>query len=172
MKKVLLVIDMLNDFLDPKGKLYCGDKTKRIIPRAKAIIDQYHETDNPVIFICDNHDEKDKEFYRFPKHCVFGTWGSEVIPNLRHIGTDEAILKQRYSGFYGTHLSEILENLAPDVVDVIGVCTSICVMDTVGGLVNRDHRVLVYKDIVGDFNEVSHKFALSRMEKIYGAIIV
>jgi len=28
-RKALLVIDVLNDFLDPKGTLYCGDDSRR-----------------------------------------------------------------------------------------------------------------------------------------------
>ena len=31
-RRALLVVDMLNGFLDPKGRLYCGDEARKIIP--------------------------------------------------------------------------------------------------------------------------------------------
>ena len=31
-KKALIVVDMLNDFIDEKGALYCGSTSREIIP--------------------------------------------------------------------------------------------------------------------------------------------
>jgi len=55
---------------------------------------------------------------------------------------------------------------------VVGVCTSICVMDTVGGLVDRDYAPIVPVRGVADFDPEAHEFALKRMKKIYGARIL
>ncbi len=38
-RRVLLVIDMLNDFLDPAGALYCGEEARKIIPVIRSLID-------------------------------------------------------------------------------------------------------------------------------------
>jgi nicotinamidase/pyrazinamidase len=54
----------------------------------------------------------------------------------------------------------------------VGVCTNICVMDTVGGLANRDYNITVPRAGVADFDTEFHEFALKRMGKIYGARIV
>jgi nicotinamidase-related amidase len=54
---------------------------------------------------------------------------------------------------------------------VVGVCTSICVMDTVGGLANRDYRTVVPRGGVADFDVQAHEQALSRMDRLYGATI-
>ena len=56
-----------------------------------------------------------------------------------------------------------------DEIEVVGVCTSICVMDTVGGLANRDYKITVPVKGVADFDPEMHQFSLKRMEKIYGA---
>jgi nicotinamidase-related amidase len=40
-RRVLLVIDMLNDFLDPAGALYCGEEVGKIIPVIRSLIDQF-----------------------------------------------------------------------------------------------------------------------------------
>jgi nicotinamidase/pyrazinamidase len=56
-------------------------------------------------------------------------------------------------------------------VEVVGVCTSICVMDTVGGLANRDYRIRVPRAGVADFDDEAHQQALQRMERLYGATV-
>jgi nicotinamidase-related amidase len=82
------------------------------------------------------------------------------------------VYKRRYSGFYHTNLDGILKSLNPDLVEVVGVCTSICVMDTVGGLANRDYKINVYKNMVADFDQEMHEISLKRMKNLYGANIL
>ena len=79
-KKALIIVDMLNDFVDEKGALYCGDTTRLIIPFIIERLMGCRNRENLVIYLKDAHDEDDKEFEKFPKHGVLGTWGSEVIP--------------------------------------------------------------------------------------------
>ena len=172
MKRVLLVVDMLNDFVDPKGVLFCGESSREIIPIVKSLVDDFQAKGEVVIFLADAHEKDDKEFERFPPHAVKGTWGAEVIPELAPKEKDVVVEKKRFSGFFDTDLEKILEGLAPGEVWVTGVCTSICVMDTVGDLCNRDMPVVVVKNGVADFDEEFHKFALARMERVYGVKIV
>lgn len=80
--------------------------------------------------------------------------------------------KNRYSGFYGTDLEKILLENEIDAVEVVGVCTSICVMDTVAGLANRDYPISVPVKGVADFDAEFHEFALKRMAQLYGARII
>jgi len=168
----LIIIDMLNDFIDPEGALYCGESARAIIPDIKTRLDLYRSADRGVIFLQDAHSPDDKEFEKFPPHCVAGTWGSEIIAALAPFPNDHVIPKRRYSGFYDTRLDQVLSALRPAQVEVVGVCTSICVMDTVGGLVNRDYAVQVPRSGVADFDPEAHAYALQRMERIYGAKIV
>jgi len=170
--KALLVIDMLKDFLNKDGALYCGDESRKILPLIKEKIEQFHRKGDLVVFICDSHDPDDLEFRLFPRHCVSGTSGAEVIDELPLGKQDFIVKKTRYSAFYKTKLDEILKKNKVSEVYVVGVCTSICVMDTVGDLRNRDYPVIVYKDGVADFDQKAHKFSLERMEKIYGSKII
>jgi len=169
--KALLVIDMLKDFIEKGGALDCGDEARRIIPFVRARVDEFHRTGDLVIFIRDSHRLDDPEFKMFPPHCVKGTRGAEIIDELPVGPGDVAIEKTRYSAFYGTNLEKILQERRITEVHVVGVCTSICVMDTVGGLRDRDYPVVVYRDGVADFDPEAHRFSLRRMEKVYGATI-
>lgn len=170
--KALIVVDMLNDFIDDNGALFCGKTARDIVPFIRQKIEDYRGRKYAVIFLQDAHDENDAEFEKFPRHCVAGTWGSEVIPELAPGPTDIVVSKKRYSGFYGTDLDKILEDRKVKEVEVVGVCTSICVMDTVGGLANRDYSISVAADGVADFDQAFHEFALKRMSQLYGARIV
>lgn len=169
--KALIVVDMLNDFVDEEGALFCGRGAREIIPFIQDVVKSYRERGDLVIYLKDSHDENDKEFEKFPRHCVRNTWGAEIIPELAPHPREKVIPKQRYSGFYGTDLEKVLAAAGADAVEVVGVCTSICVMDTVGGLANRDYKVRVPIRGVADFNLEFHEFALQRMQQIYGASV-
>ncbi len=171
-RKALLVIDMLVDFVDEEGALFVGPTAKRIVPFVKKKIEEARENGDLVIYVMDSHKPNDEEFKLFPKHSVKGTRGAEVIPELKPARRDRKVRKRRYSGFYGTNLDEILKKNKIKQAEVVGVCTSICVMDTVGGLRNRDYPVTVYKRGVADFDQKFHRFSLERMKKIYGAEVV
>jgi nicotinamidase-related amidase len=168
-KKALIIVDMLNDFINKNGALYCGDTARSIIPFIQERLEAFRNHGDLVIYLQDSHDKNDKEFERFPSHCVAGTRGSEIIPELTPKPGDNVIPKKRYSGFYGTDLESILESAGVDEAEVVGVCTSICVMDTVGGLANRDYKITVPVKGVADFDQNFHEFALKRMKQLYGA---
>lgn len=185
MKKLLIVVDMLNDFCHKNGvlshrpsktapgDLYAADA----IMYGTGVVDTFRRNNDTIIWLGDWHKEDDEEFKRFPKHAVMNTWGAEVIADLlpemiESSPSELKINKTRYSGFYGTDLEYQLARLAPEEVTVIGVCTSICVMDTVGGLVNRDYKTIVREKCVADFDPAAHTAALARMTGLYGAKIV
>lgn len=172
-----IVTDMLNDFCHENGvlarSLITGEiYAEDIIPAYKAVIEDARKKGDPIIWLCDAHAEDDVEFLRFPKHAVDGTWGAQIIADFPRAGTDIIIKKTRYSGFYETELNFHLLRFDPDEVVVGGVCTSICVMDTVGGLANRDYNITVPRALVADFDPAAHEAALARMEGLYGAKIL
>lgn len=168
-KKLLIIIDMLNDFLDPKGALYCGDEAREIIPVVKALAKEFAEEKAPVIYLRDAHAPDDREFQLFAPHAVKGTWGAMIIPELEPAEGSLVVDKTRFSGLFGNDLAQMLESEKPGEVWVCGVCTSICVMDTAGDLRNRDYDVVIPVDAVADFDKEFHKFALKRMQRVYGA---
>jgi len=171
-KKALIVVDMLNDFIDENGTLYCGDTVRTIVPFIKQRLKHFRDNGDLVIFLKDTHEENDREFERFPIHCLAGTWGNEIIHELVPESGEKVIPKRRFSGFYETGLENILEDASVNQVEVVGVCTSICVMDTVGGLVDRDYNVSVPVEGVADFDLQFHEFALKRMKQTYGAMVL
>jgi len=170
--KALIIIDMLHDFIDPKGALYCGETAPAIVPYVGDVLARARQAGDYVIYLQDSHDPDDLEFEKFPPHCVAGTWGSQIIAALAPVAGERVIPKKRYSGFFGTDLERVLADAGIKEVTVVRVCTSICVMDTVGGLANRDYRTVVPTAGVADFDPDMHQMALRRLRDIYGAEII
>lgn len=173
MNKALIIVDMLNDFLREDGALYCGKDATRIITPIQNKLAFAMRHNDTVIYLCDAHKPNDKEFDRFPKHAVINTHGAEIIDELQPAKRNlvHIVKKTRYSGFYNTNLNILLKMYAITHAEVVGVCTSICVMDTVGGLANRDIATSIDKAAVADFDKVAADAALLRMQHLYGAVV-
>lgn len=171
--KVLIVVDMLYDFINPKGALCIGDDGRVIVPTIREKIVQTKAQGGKVVYLCDAHAEDDLEFQKFPPHCIEGTEGARIVSELTPELDDTVVSKTRYSGFYNTFLEELLESLDPEEVEVVGCCTSICVAGTVQDLANRDYNVVVDRNAVADFNPEAHEFFLNTMfPNVYGAKVV
>ncbi len=168
MANVVLVIDMLRGFLEEGYPLYGGENARRIIPGIRNLLEREVAHGSRVFFICDRHDPDDLEFRMFPPHCVVGTAGAEVIPELSGY-PGEIIAKKRYSGFFGTSLEARLKELQPEKIIVCGVLTNICVLHTVADARNRDYPVEVPVDCVASPDAEAHRFALAHLEKVLGA---
>jgi nicotinamidase-related amidase len=167
--KVLLVVDMLNDFIAEDGVLSLKEAGYEIVPYIREKIEEARDNGVQVIYLNDSHDEDDLEFKRFPAHAVTGTKGAEVIDALKPKDGDMVITKQRYSGFFDTKLGDVLADLEPYEVDVTGCCTSICVAQTAADLANRDYKVVIDRNCVADFNPDAHKFYLDyQLPNIFG----
>ena len=172
MIRCLLVVDMLNDFIRDDGTLYCGLAAAAIIPEVQKQITTMRENLGKVVFVCDAHAEDDPEFEQFPPHAVKGQDGAKIIDELQVLPGDHVIEKHKLNAFYRTDLERVLRDIDPDEVHVVGVCTSICIMDVVSDLRTRDIPVVVHRDAVADLDQLSHTFALRHMAKVWGATVV
>ena len=172
MVDALLVIDMLNGFLEPGHNLYCGDQAREIIPNVKNLIKEKLKNGDKVFFVCDNHEPNDLEFKMFPVHCVKGSEETNIISELVGYAYPESIiLKRRYSALFETDLKQKLEKLDPEKIILSGVCTDICVMHSASDFRNLDYEVEVPVDCVATFDQDAHAYALTHMEKILGVTL-
>ena len=171
-KKALIVADMLRDFMEPQGTLFLGDEARQIIPFVARKIEETRAAGGVVIYVCDAHAPDDKEFQLFVPHAVKGTPGAEIIPELQMRPGDYRVEKTSYSCFLNTEMDSILKREQVERVEIVGVCTSICVMETVKELFDRGIPRLVYREGVADFDPEGHAFALRYMQRVLGAEVV
>ena len=124
MKKILVVVDMQNDFID--GAL--GTKeAEAIVPYVKGLIESF---DGEVIFTRDTHYEnymESAEGKSLPvPHCIKGTDGWQIRPELDALRTTDAIDKLTFGS---SDLVEVLK-AEKDIESItfVGLCTDICVI--------------------------------------------
>ena len=141
----LVVVDVQNDFADPEGSLAVpGGET--VVSAANLEIAAARSAGAAVFFTTDWHPTHTPHFMPdggpWPVHCVAGSWGAELHPQLS--GGGEIIRKGEgqengYSGFTvelpdGSHrptaLPGRLLELGIEKVVVIGLATDYCVLAT------------------------------------------
>ena len=170
MKPAILVIDMLNDFVHGVLKV---ERAPRITPNIKRLLEHARRKGIPVIYTNDSHLPKvDREFKVWPEHAVAGSWGAEVIEELRPAEGDYIVRKRRYSAFYSTDLDLLLRELEVDTLILTGLVTDVCVQHTAADAFFRGYHIIVPRDCVDSLTEERHLSALEYMKNIYGCEVV
>ena len=172
MRRALVVVDMIEDFVREGGALYCGPSMARIVPVIQRELDRARSAGEPIVYLTDAHLPDDAEFRMFPPHAIVGTMGAEIIPELAPSEADTVISKRRYSGFFGTDLDITLREKGVDTLRLVGDCTNICVLYTAADARNLGYSVEVVKDGVTSFDEEAHRNALKELEKTLGAKVL
>ncbi len=170
--RALLIIDMLRDFIEAEGALSLGESGRQIIPAVRERLDRARARGDLVIFVRDSHRPDDPEFDMFPPHCVAGTPGAKIIPELAPSDEDVMIFKRRYSAFFATELDLVLREHGVDALDLCGVCTNICVLYTAASARNLAYAVTVHRDAVAAPVREAGEWALSEMEQTLGCTVV
>ncbi len=125
MKRLLVVVDMQNDFIDGSlGTL----EALNIVPKVKKKIDEYMASDDEVVFTLDTHEEnymETQEGKNLPVlHCVRGSNGWELYDSLKNYKG-----KRFEKNTFGSEaLGEFIKDKGYDSIELIGLCTDICVI--------------------------------------------
>ena len=127
MKKLLIVVDMQTDFVT--GAL--GTKeAQAIVPVVAEKIKKAKEDGTDVIFTLDTHEENyldTQEGKHLPvPHCIKNTEGWMLIPELRPLAG--GCMSVEKPTFGSTRLAHIVGRAGYDEIELIGLCTDICVI--------------------------------------------
>ena len=88
-------------------------------------------------------------------HCVEGTWGAEIIDELKPHDGEHLIVKKGFGGFANTALDTTLRNMGVTTCVVVGVTTCVCVSNTVRGGVEHNYRMILVSDAVAEISRDS-----------------
>jgi nicotinamidase/pyrazinamidase len=149
----LVVVDVQNDFADPAGSLAVSGG-EDVVRAANAEIEAATAADGHVVYTQDWHPESTPHFAKdggtWPVHCVQGTWGAQLHPDLLVRG--QVVRKGEhgedgYSGFtmrdpvsgdsVPTPLADLLRAKGVERLVVVGLATDYCVRAT--ALEGREH---------------------------------
>ncbi len=166
--KVLVVIDMQNDFLE--GAL-CNEEGIKIIPKVVDKINQYIKNGDTVIATRDTHLDnylETQEGKRLPvPHCIKDTEGWEINSLVSEaLGNSLKFDKDGFGSLeLATYLAEEYGEEKDLEIELIGVCTDICVISN-AMLIKaalREARVVVDAACTAGVTIESHKNALNAM---------
>lgn len=168
MKKALIIVDMINDFVT--GKLG-SPRAQKIVPNIASLIKKARKLGIPVVYLRDAHSPNDKELAIWGEHAMKGTQGSEIIPELKPEKNDMVLEKKWYSGFVDTELPAVLKKLGADTLVFTGVSTDICVQNNVADAYFSGYGTIVLRDCTASIDEESYEQSLKYMKNIFGTEI-
>ncbi len=167
-KTALIVVDVQNDFADPKGNLYVSEG-EQVVPVINREIERALEAGAAVVYTQDWHPESTPHFEKdggiWPVHCVADSWGAEFHPDLTVKG--EVVRKgtggeDGYSGFTvrdpqsgaegQTGLEGLLRERGIERVVVVGLATDYCVKATALDALAKGFPTHVRRDAIRAVN--------------------
>ena len=192
-KSALLIVDMQNDFLHRDGSFSHMAREHPeakidvpfligTIPNVKRLADAFRAAGRPVVYLAHvlKPDYSDAAFPYWRvgiepatgnrTHCVEGTWGAQIIDDLKPQEGEHVVVKKGFGGFSNTPLDTVLRNLGVTTCVVSGVTTCVCVSTTVRGGIEYNYRMAVVSDAVAEIDRTTHQAELRTMERIFGDV--
>lgn len=129
--EVLIVVDMQNDFVS--GALGTQEAVDIVPYVVGRVVDGVNRGEH-ILFTRDTHEEnypETQEGRNLPaSHCVRGTEGWEIIPQLTEYTMGRTIVDKPTFGSaeLGARLTELNETETIKRITLIGLCTDICVI--------------------------------------------
>jgi nicotinamidase-related amidase len=171
-KPVLIVIDMLRDFL----KSWEPDRKERLVQSINELVTTVRSSSHPVIWIRQEFEPDLRD--AFPemrtkgiRRTIKGTPGCEILSELAVAPSDVVIIKKRYSAFYGTILDETLARLEPDAIILAGINTHACIRTTAIDAYQRDWPVILAADCIDSYDQEHHEISLRYMKDKLAALM-
>ena len=111
-RPVLIVIDMLRDFLDG----WPPSSREKLVQSTKKLVSMMRERGYPIVWVrqefqADLSDAFLEVRAKGISITIKGTPGCQIIPELPIRPSEIVIVKKRYSAFFGTELDRILREL-------------------------------------------------------------
>ena len=180
----VLVVDMQNDFCDAAGAvMQLGGRDvgliRDMIPRLGDFVGAARTAGVRVLFITGIYDEvyiSDVQWLLADARgslCHEGTWGAEVVPELKPRVGEVVVRKHRYSGFVDTDLDLLLRSRGVRSLIMTGVATSVCVDTTARDGFMRDYHVVYVEDCMSNAwpTDDMHRATLDIARRFFGMVV-
>jgi nicotinamidase-related amidase len=173
MKKALIIIDMLEDFVT--GAL-ANPHAQAIVGNIDSLADKVRAEGGIVVFANDAHLPGDVEEKVWGQHALAGSAGASVVNGIEVKEGDYVLPKRFYGSFNETGLDALLRQNGVDTVILAGQHTNMCVRHTSYEAFCKGYNIVVADDITAMFGEMSEADyrsvqddALDYLKLAYGA---
>jgi len=170
-RTAVIVVDMQNDFVKPEGKLYVPTAQATVEP-IRRLLERARSAGARVFYTQDTHYDGDPEYEIWGEHVRYGTWGWEIVDELKPQPGDIVVQKTRYDGFYGTPLDDLLRVYGIEYTVIVGTVANICVLHTAASAALRWYKVVVPLDGVSALTEFDMHAALRQIDYLYRGTLV
>jgi ureidoacrylate peracid hydrolase len=175
----LIVVDAQNDFAHPEGKyakLGLAKYSKPVIDKLKKVIETCRKAGIPIIYTVLQFREDYSDAGLMHRAIALGalkigSWGAQIIDELKPEPNDIIIEKKRHSGFYNTNLEDVLKNLNIKTLIFTGFGTNVCVESTVRDAMYREFNCIVVSDCCASYTKRMHEFGLANIKLFFGTVI-
>jgi len=100
---------------------------------------------------------------------IYGTWGAEIIEELKPQEGDVVVKKQKHDGFIGTNLEIVLKTYDIRYLFFVGVATNICVESTLRHAFSLGYFCILVSDAVNQMGPGSNQEAtLANVRSTFG----
>jgi nicotinamidase-related amidase len=192
-KTAVIVVDMQNDFVRSEGKVYLGPRVAPTIQKINALLSKARKAGARVIFVQSVYKKNDPRFgsdrkaRRLEGGCLEGSWGSQIISELKPRKEESIVQKSSYDCWFGTRMEVILRNMKfgsfkhdsvhynrlrnSCSVIVTGTAANVCVDKAALGFYMRGYDVIVPGDCISAKDKLDHNWALYQFKNYYQARI-
>lgn len=168
----VIVVDMQNDFVKEGGSLVV-EAAMETVPRIQQLLEAARTVGVRVAYTQDTHFEGDLEWEIWPEHCRIGSWGWEIIDELKPRPEDRVCQKNRYDGFYGTWLEHFVSRVwQVQHLVIVGTVSSICVAHTAASAGLRWFRVVIPANGISALTEFDQALTLRQASWLYVGDVV
>lgn len=182
-RTALIVIDMQNDFCHPDGTTGKTDRKNvqpviEMTPRLKDLLQKIRAMGVTVIHVKTEHSKDTNAptwIERYRRHsiqqgCQVGTWGAEIIDDLKPLATEKVVVKHRFSAFIDTDLDLILRSMGIENILMTGTMTHVCVESTARDGFMLDYRTITVSDCASEGSEEAHTSSLKTLDFFFGYV--
>jgi nicotinamidase-related amidase len=168
----LVIVDMQNDFVKEGGTLVV-EAAAETVPRIQSLLQSARAAGVHIAYTQDSTMEGDPEFAIWPEHCRIGTWGWEIVDELKPLEGELICRKNRYDGFYGTWLGHFLGRIwQVEHVVIVGTVANICVAHTAASAGLRWYHIVMPANGVSALTVFDQALTLRQVSWLYGGHVV
>jgi len=194
LKTAVIVVDMQNAFVRRGGYLdlvgFDLSATKKIIRPCQEVVHTARERGIKVIYLqmgyspdlSDSGGQDSPLWYKSKglallrqhpelkdKLYIYGSWGADIIEELKPKPGDTVIRKQKHDGFVGTNLDIVLGTYGVKYLIFIGTATNICVESTLRHAFSLKYFPILVSDAVSQIGpSTTQEATIFNVQFIFG----
>jgi ureidoacrylate peracid hydrolase len=186
-RTAVLVIDMQNAFVSKGGMFDLGGRDishiSQVIEPNKKIIEAARAKNVKVVYAVHRLTHNVRELgplsrYRFNPDwknpelrrgsILEGTWGTEIIDELKPREDEMVIVKRRFSAFSGTELDIMLKTYDIRYLIFTGVATNICVESSLRDASHLQYLPVLVSDAVAASPPSRQQASIDNIKEVFG----